>query len=93
MTSYVSELPIGLAERVQNYLDRFGFQRDGEWYARASWLGEHWLALLKQMGVMTRIGNGKDLRMMGIQVPPGDDKATAVFYRFNPEAVSSIKTH
>ena len=56
-------------ERLRNYALENGFEHEGVWYFRKSWMKQKDSRLLEQSGLIKKVGTPNSLRGKGIPVP------------------------
>ena len=94
VSSHVDELHKALVKTrrekenldFREYVMHNGFQHDGQWYIRTTWLRPTVRKSLEKMGIISRAGRASDLKGSRIEVPYTLSRnPTSIFYRVDLE--------
>ncbi|MBI4170328.1 MAG: hypothetical protein HY514_01435 [Candidatus Aenigmarchaeota archaeon] len=76
-----------MLQELKKYVETYGFQEDGTWYFRASWMTTETREALAAAGYIEKIGSVKDLQKLGVSHSHGFKTSSNLFYRVNRETI------
>ena len=80
------ETTVRRTKALNEYLSQHGFQSDGVWYFRGTWLNQQIKDQFESDGIIEYVGTRSDLEKAGVEVP-GYGPYQAVFYKFDPRTL------